>query len=389
MNLLFISEIDWNKKVVYDTQLLAEAMAKTGHTVYAIDHQINDNKTGTHEMVSRAIEGAEIHLIHPPFIRMTGLNRLSAFVTHYFAIDNAIKQYKIDAIVLYSVPTNGLQSLYLAGKYGIPIVFRSLDILHKMVHYPLLGTITKKLESFVYSRVDKFLVITPKLSDYAVRLGASYEKTEYLPITLDTQLFRPMSQNNIRGQWGISDDDYVILFIGTLFDFSGLDIVIDSLDYIRNKVDKVKLLLVGDGPQRTVLEKHIAEKNLEENVIITGWQPYKNVPDYINCADVCINPFASNEITKDIFPGKIVQYLACAKPVVLTPLDGVTELIAGNGEGVIYSETENMHIHITDLLTDDEKRQQLGNEGYDYAQRHDCLNVASQLEKILDELMVK
>ena len=59
-------------------------------------------------------------------------------------IAKTIREKNIDAIVLYSVPTNGLQTLRLAKKFNIPVIFRSIDILNQLVargFFTLLGTL--------------------------------------------------------------------------------------------------------------------------------------------------------------------------------------------------------------------------------------------------------
>jgi len=391
VNILFICEVDWNRKVVYDMQLLAEAMSVRGHNIYVIDYTNRNNGVGQ-ETVSRAIDGASVELIHPPFLNIIGLNRVTAFMSHYYKIKEIIKKKAIDAIVLYSVPTNGLQALYLATKYDIPIVFRSLDILNRMIHYPILPILTKRMESYVYSRVDKFLAITPRLSDYAVILGANSGNVEYLPMTVDTELFKLMEKSaGLMERWGIGEDDKVILFMGTLFNFSGLDDIIYQIAHKMRTSEKIKLLIVGDGEQKEKLTDIIVGCGLGDKVIITGFQPYRDMPKYISMADVCILPFIENDITRDIFPGKIVQYLACGKPVIIRSLDGVKAVIVGEEQGVLYGDNDNRLISLTvELLEDSERRDRIGRAGYEYVNKyHSSDKVAEQLEGILTGLKEK
>jgi glycosyltransferase involved in cell wall biosynthesis len=385
MNILVVHETDYCRKVVYDYQLLSEALAKIGHNIYVIDYQLNDNKTPKHEVVSRAIEGANVKLIHPPFIRVKGLNRITSFISHYYAIKNAIKEYKIDTILLYSVPTNGLQSLYLSAKFEIPVIFRSLDALNSLVSYPVLNRVTRELERVVYKNVDKILTITPKLSDYVISLGAYEKNVEYLPMTVDRKIFKPF-KSTILEKWNVRPFDKVVLFMGTLFDFSGLDSFIYTFDKVASKVVNVKLVIVGDGEQLPRLQKIVKQKRLENYVVFTGRQPYKDMPAYINSADVCINPFQINDITKDIFPGKTVQYLACGKPVIMTHLEGVKAVIQGEEQGVLYTDIDKMYNVVVDILTDHDRRKVIGNNGLKYSENSDCLKVALQLEKIMINL---
>lgn len=389
MNILYVHEIDWNRKVVFDVQLLAEAMSMRGHNMYAVDYPnmpCTNGRIPKEEIVSRAIKGSKVHLVHPWFVKINGLNRMTAFVSHYTAIKRIIREKKIDAVVLYSVPTNGLQTLYLSDKYDIPVVFRSIDILHKLAPFPLRG-ITKGMEQVVYSGVDKVLTLTPKLSDYVVRLGANEENVELLPMTVDTTLFCPSDKGveSIKKRWNIKDSDKVILFMGTIFGFSGLDVFISSFGMLLPQFPNLKLLIVGDGGHRKTLDDMIWSLGLRDYVTITGFQPYSDMPSYINASDVCLLPFEENDITRDIFPGKIAQYLACGKPLVMMPLAGVKSMIEGEGQGVLYADNwGDLNVKIAKLLSSDTLRNEVGQNGMRYVKTvHDSDVVAGKLEKIL------
>lgn len=396
MNILFVCEVDWERKVVFDMLLLAEAMSLRGHKVFAVDYedmwQTNNVKVSKESDVARALPKASVRLIRPDFVRIKGLSRVSAFVSHYFEIKRVIKEQDIDAIVLYSVPTNGLQAIHWARKFNIPIVFRSIDVLNQLVPYPMLRSLTRYLERKVYSSVDRILTITPKLSEYVVGLGANPSKVNILPMTVDTNLFCPSSDvEAMRHKWGLGDDDKIVLFMGTLFPFSGLDWFIFNFTHIMRSVPEAKLLIVGDGGQRAYLERIIREMDLQGHVIITGFQPYKDMPQYINLADVCVNTFVSNAITKDIFPGKTVQFLACGKPLVMRPLGGVKTVIAGEEQGVVYADTDNGMIGtICFLLQSPEKRNEIGQNGLRYVrQHHSCEKVTEQLSVEIANLILK
>jgi len=86
---------------------------------------------------------------------------------------------KIDVVMLYSVPTNGLQTIYSARRLNIPVVFRSIDLLHQLVP-PVLSMPTKFLERRVYARADEILTITPNHSRYILSMGAAESKIKML-----------------------------------------------------------------------------------------------------------------------------------------------------------------------------------------------------------------
>jgi len=403
MNILFVHEVDWLNKVVFDIHSLAEAMSLRGHKISAVDYEntwqrnhffdLGSFKTRLFKGVSRALPGASVNLHRPGFIKMPGLSRLSVAITTYYEICRIVRQEKIDAIVLYSVPTSGLQAVSIAGKFSIPVIFRSIDILNQLVPSPALRPFTRFLEKKVYAGADKILTLTPGLSEYVIRLGADRRKVNLLLMPVDTGIFHPMPEPGyLREKWGLAPHDRVVLFMGTLFDFSGLDTFIPGFAKVTEKVPEAKLLILGDGPQRARLDALISELKLKDRVIITGFQPYDTMPQYINLAAVCINTFNVTDATRDIFPGKTVQFLACGKPLVATALPGMSAVIPGEKQGIVYVTTpEEMVKEIISLLEYGERSQRLGEAGLAYIrQSHSYESIARQLEEqIVEAIMQK
>jgi len=402
MNILFVHEVDWLKKVVFEIHNLSEALSLLNHRVYAIDYEsmwkrngysgLGSLKTKDVEGVSRAIPGASVSLRRPGFIKIPGLSRLSVSITHYREIQRTIREKSIDVIVLYSVPTNGLQTIHLARKFGIPVAFRSIDILHRMVPNAALRPLTRILERKVYSQADLVLPNTPRYLQYVFDMGAAKSKVKLLLLPIDTSIFHPsIDCSEVRRKWGFSEKDRIVLFIGTLFQFSGLDGFIRSFPQVIENTPDARLLIVGDGSQRPKLERIITELGLEGRVIITGFQPYPTMPQYISLATVCINTFLNTDATRDIFPGKIVQYIACGKATVATPLSGITTLLPGESHGVVYADSsDDMAREVVSLLRSPERRQQLEQAGVNYVkQAHEQQKIARQLEAELLEVIRK
>ena len=399
MNILFVHEVDWLNKVVFDIHSLAESLSVSGNQVYVIDYEslwarkgrfdFGSVKTREVDNAARAHPDATIHLRRPGFVKIPGLSRLSSGFTHYLEIQKTIHEKDINAIVLYGVATNGLQTTHLARKFNLPIVFRAIDIPHQLVPYPILRPIARLLEKKVYSSVDLLLPHTPKEAAYLIAMGAKEAKVKLLALPVEINLFRPFTDSDeLRRKWGLGEKDQIILFQGTLYNFSGLDLFLHQFPMLLEQVPSAKLLLVGDGPQRPVLERIVAQLGLQRHVVITGFQPYQTMPNYINLAAICINPFLINDV-REIFPGKIPQYLACSKPVISTSLPGLMSVIAGEDQGVIYvNSIPEMVTEAVSLLKSTERRQQLGHAGLNYVRQvHSCEKIAHQLETMLDEII--
>lgn len=347
MNILVVHETEYIKKVVFEYQVIPEIWASWGHNVYVVDFEtdwrrqnIFNLRSKTHELknVKKSGKNKGITLVRPGFIKLPILDRLSAMVSHYVVIKRLIIDKNIDVIFLYSVPTNGCQVIKLAKKFKVPVYFRLLDVLHQLVPSKSLQKPTLFLEKYVYPRVDQLTAITPRLTKYAIDMGAKASTTSYLPSASDEDFFFPHSKDvELMKSLGITKTDKVITFAGTLYNFSGLDKVLDYFGKNFKNYPKVKFLIIGHGEQEASLKNLIEKYNLHSRVILTGFIQYENLNNYLNLSDICINPFEINKITDIIFPGKIYQYLVCEKPVIATKLPGLMDIFPDNkGKNNIY-----------------------------------------------------
>jgi glycosyltransferase involved in cell wall biosynthesis len=402
MNILFVHEIDWLNKPVFDIHFVAEGLSLRGHKVYAIDYEdswkrnsfldFGSLRTKEFNNISRAFPGSSVQVRRPGFVKIPGLSRISAASTHCLEIRRTIQEKQIDAIILFSVPTNGLQTVSLAKKFKIPVLFRSIDMLNRLVPYRFLRPITRLLEKRVYSSVDLVIPNTPQYLNYVLGMGIPESRVRLVPFPLDTGLFKPgVDSSEVRQKWGLKESEPVVVFIGTLFDFSGLDEFVRHFPEVVKEIPAAKLLIVGDGVQRPKLEKIVAELNLQERVIFTGFQPYQTMHQYINLASVCINPFLPTEENMNIFPAKMMQYVACGKATVATPLRGITTLLPGESHGVVYANSPaEMVGEVIALLKSPERRQRLGEAGVNQVRgEYSYDKIAEELEGILIQAIKK
>jgi glycosyltransferase involved in cell wall biosynthesis len=393
MNILVIHEIDWTNKVIFEPHHLSELFSKSGHNVFVIDCPDSKNKifisgfrSKTIHNYSRVYDDASITLIHPPSILIKGLTRISHFLTCKKTIKETILKNKIDIIFLYGSITNGIQTLQIAKELQIPVIFRLLDIAHGLVKIPILKNLAKKYESIVLSNSLKVLTTTPDMSRFATEMGAKKEFVEYFPLGINTDNFKPLEKDiSFRDSLGISENDNVIVFVGTIYPFAGLMELVNNFNIIENETQNVKLIIVGGGPSYDKLEKLVISKKLESKIILTNFIPQKEIPKYISLADICINPFEINYVTNRILPTKIIEYFACGKPVLSTPLSGTKELLPDEKYGILYSDSQNFTKTLSTLLLDKNRLNQLGKQALDYAHKHHDWKILS--EKLLNKFL--
>ena len=396
MNILIIHEIDWLKKVIYEPHHLAELFSMKGHKVFVIDCREPDTKnlidgfhTSTITNFNRVYKDASITVIRLPSLLIKGLNRATYFLSCHKIIKKIVQENKIDIIWLYGVASNGIQSVKVAKEFNLPIIQRQLDVSHEFVKIPFLKQLTKKYEKFVTSNVSKVLCSAPQLINYAIEMGAKEKNVEYFPLGFDPQVFKPMVKDlQLAHDLGISDNDKVILFVGTIYEFSGLENIIQKFENVKDKIKGVKLLIVGGGPNFEKIKSLVNKKKLSSDVILTNFKPQHEIPKLISLANVCLNPFEINKITDRIIPIKIFEYLACGKPVLSTPLKGTMDLLPKEDFGIIYSPSDSFVESLSDLLTNTEKLEELGNKGLDYViKNHNWDILADSLLKKFENLV--
>ena len=400
MKILVVHEVNYLDKIIYEYQILPEMLSMLGHEITIVDYDetwrahssterpIVDLKTKIHANTHRAYPAASVTVHRPGMIRLPFLARFSGAITNGLEVRRVTAAARPDAILLYGLPTVGLQSVLSGRWYGVPVVFRSIDVLNQLAP-PSLAAVTKILERLIYRSVDGIIALTPRLQQHVASYGVPASRIRLLPCGVDTAIFSPGTRNpELLARWDIGATDPVLLFMGTIYRFSGLDRVIKDFQTILSGHPKTKLMVVGWGEDEERLKRLALETGVSRNVVFTGLQPYSLLPDIIRSSDICINPFELNNITRDILPNKVFQYLACGKPLVATPLPGTKPFLSGESDGVVYTPLENVAGCLRDLLADAKRRDELGrNAAAAVQQRYDWRRIARQMVEMIQEFI--
>jgi glycosyltransferase involved in cell wall biosynthesis len=396
LKILVVHEVSYLSKIIYEFQILPEFLSMLGHEVTSVDYDdawqsANGDRatlrTSVHKDVHRAYPRASVTVRRPGMIRAPVLSRISGAAAAGVEVVRTIRRERPDIVLLYGLPTVGVQSILAARACGVPIAFRSIDVTHELVPYPSLVPLTRILERIVFNQVDLNIALTPHLKSYILGYGVPESRIRLLPSGVDAEMFSPGERNpNLLRAWGISSEDRVVLFMGTIYRFSGLDRVIRDFPVLLSRVPQAKLLILGVGEDEARLKEIAARAGVGGNVIFAGMQPYAALPDAIRSADVCINPFELNGVTRNILPTKLFQYMACSRPVLATPLPGSLPFLPGEQQGIVYSGLDDFNQSLGDLLCDRERCAQLGRRGHAAAQAYDWRAIAESMAGLLKDL---
>lgn len=336
LRVLFVHEVSYEKKPIYEMHEFPEQLAALGHKVTFL--QFDEGFKfwqGKREPAEKSIAGrvlpkVTINIVTPTQLGIPGLDRLYTTLSVWPALDRLLKSQEFDAIVLYAVPTYGHQVLRLAKKYGVPVIFRALDVSH-LIRKSLLSPLIKLAEKYVYQHSDVVSANNPAMARYCSTLGSRVNGTFVNLPPLDVSHFKEISKNSIgglstlRASLGFKPDDKIVTYMGSFFYFSGLVQVVKAFAKVAPGNPQVKLLLIGGGEQDSELRNLVKKENLTNRVVFTGFIAYAQLPTYLKLSTVAINPMISHPVSNAAFPHKVLQYMAAGIPVVSTKLEGIFE----------------------------------------------------------------
>lgn len=392
MKILFIHEVNYEKKVIFEIQEFPELLALRGHKVDFLhfpEHVGLRNahlKTKFNKISGRVYTKAKINLITPPTFGGSFIDRLMSTLLIIPVLWKLISKNNYDVIVLYSVPTSGWQTSIIAKLKGVPVVFRALDVSHE-----LRSELSKRLvhwaERIVYKNAKAISANNLALGNYCVSHNTEHIPVHVIAPPLDFEHFyQPSGTNFRRSQFNLGQNDFVLAFMGTLYEFSGLEILINQM--ANNPDQSLKLLIVGGGKDEEKLKKLVTDLRMTDRVIFAGVIPYQDLPQVLRLADVAINSFVPSLVTNLAFPHKVLQYLATGLITVSTKLDGLYSSL-GEKAGVLWVDTSdqiiNKALQVRDLNKNEiETRVKLG-KSFVFAELNKE-KVVQDFEKMLESL---
>lgn len=395
MKILLVQETDWIEKGPLQQNHLMERLSLRGHEICVIDYEILWKTHGKQELLSkrevfknmsRVYEGANITLIRPPLIKIPHLDYISLIFSRKREIDRQIKEFNPDVIIGLQILTPFI-AMKAAKKNNIPFIYYWTDVYHTQIPFKPYQPIGKYIEKKILKDSDRVIVINEKLKDFVVKMGSDPKKTHVEKAGIDFSRFDPeINGEKVREKYGIKKGDILLFFVGWLYDFGGLKEIATELSKIKDEKPNIKLLIVGEGDAFNDLQMLREEHHLNNQVILTGKQPYEKVPDFMSAADICLLPaYPAEKMMQEIVPIKTYEYMAMKKPVITTKLPGVMKEF-GEDHGVIYVDKPEDTLDKAIELIESETIKEYGSKARKFVEKYNWDNVVNDFEAILEEI---
>jgi len=330
LRILFLHEVNYLSKPIFEMHEFPEHLAALGHEVGFVHFPEGLTRAELADtpfkqaIAGRVLDDVSLTLFTPKTLSGGLAGRLLTVLTSGKQFRNVLQDFRPDVVVSFAVPTSGWQALSVSKKSGIPFVFRALDVSHK-IRKSLFSPMIAWAERFIYRNADWVSANNPAMLEYCIGMGALQEQSsvELPPLDLghfDTAVLKP---DELRSHYGIPNEARVALYMGSFFYFSGLPELIQS--FATQRRDNEYLVLIGGGEQEKQLSGQVAQLGMEDFVKFTGFISFKELPAHLQMADVAVNPMHVSTVSNAAFPNKVIQYMAAGLPVVSTRLDGLVE----------------------------------------------------------------
>ncbi len=177
-----------------------------------------------------------------------------------------------------------------------------------------------------------------------------WEKIEYAPLGVDPSEFRP---RGVRP----GGSPFELLCAGRLSPEKGQYVLIAALDRLVRESRKVRLHLVGDGPDRSGLEREVQARGLEASVVFHGWMNQAGLRLLYEAAGAFVLPSFAEGL-----PVVLMEAMAMEAPCVSTNVAGIPELIGDGVEGLLVAPSDEGELAaaIARLMDDPDLRRRIG-----------------------------
>jgi glycosyltransferase involved in cell wall biosynthesis len=193
-----------------------------------------------------------------------------------------------------------------------------------------------EIERYVYENADGIVCTTSHAADTVKNRYNLKCPIHIAPNGVDSSILDQCSKeildkkiNNISKR--------LILYLGSLHHWKGIDVLIEALQYIPDAY----LQIVGGDIERIKIYRETAKRfNVEKNVHFEGFvEPHKRFR-YMSHADVCILPLKPVSVAIFSSPIKLFEYMAVGKPIVASDLPSIREIIKNNVNGILVPPEE-------------------------------------------------
>jgi PEP-CTERM/exosortase A-associated glycosyltransferase len=326
----------------FRTRAILKAQVAAGWEVAGITGVRQYQHGQTVDARSETVEGL---VFHRTMIEASGPSPLREW-REVSALADAIvalhADWPFDLLHAHSPALNGLAALRASQRLGVPLVYEIRAFWEDAAVGNGTGTegsakyrLTRALENHVVRHADAVAVICEGLRGDLIGRGVPPTKIVVSPNGVDLDLFGspPPADSALAQQLGLTGKD-VIGYIGSFYDYEGLDDLIAAMPLMKNNAH---LLLVGGGPMEQALRAQSGASPAADRIHFVGRVPHDEVERYYSLVDILAYPRKRMRLTDLVTPLKPLEAMAQGRLVAASDVGGHKELIRHGVTGTLFA----------------------------------------------------
>lgn len=273
-----------------------------------------------------------------------------------------VREFQPDIVHIFFGIPDGPIGWVLKRIYGLPylISLRGADVPSDEVkRFAKQYRILRPFIRWLWHDADAVVAVSNGLREYA------FETTSDVPITvipnaIELSVFTPPRQRDHGGS-------VRLLFVGRFNAFKNVETLLKAAAHLKKMdIDNFELQLIGDGEQRSGLERLTVEKELTREVHFLGWVDREAIRNFYRQADLFVTA-----TTWEGMPNTVLEAMACGLPVVASRASGLEELVCEGVNGYLVDINDHVALadRLVDLIDNPYERQRMGKESRKIAER--------------------
>ena len=245
-----------------------------------------------------------------------------------------IKSFSIKPDIYYNRHSASSLAVVLVSKFlGIPCFLEINDIVLDKLKFIKILKIKKWWVRFYHYISIKLASMTlPVTEQIGSWLDNTYhigpKKIVVIPNGVNICRFKPKNKSDARRKYNIPENAKVILSLGSLFPWAGLEILIRAAPIIIEAYpDSLFAIGSGEEPYLSYIKSEVKKNGLASRFLFFGFIPWDEAAWFISMADICAAPFIFKNTRSGCSSLRVFAYLACGKPVVGSNIPGLGDML--------------------------------------------------------------
>jgi L-malate glycosyltransferase len=328
---------------VVATELGLELAAR-GHDVHFVSYAVPVRMTEA----SERLHFHEVEVMNYPLFDHPPYTLALATMMYNVAVNESLDLLHVHYAIPHSVSAYLARAMLASRKLPFVTTLHGTDI-------TLVGADRSYLPitRFSIEQSDAVTAISEYLRKVTLEEFEIRRPVEHIPNFVNCDVFRP-AEDDLRRREFAADHEKVLVHLSNFRPVKRIPDVVEVFDRVRRKIP-AKLLMIGDGPERTTAEWMVRDKGLSRDVIFLGKQ--NQVQELLNCGDVLLLPS-----DLESFGLAALESMACGVPAVCSRVGGVPEVITDGVEGFLVAprDVDTMAERALEILSSPERREQMG-----------------------------